>query len=80
MRYDLHFVLYILHIWAIWATLSKGSSICQPLKSFLGRHGIKLEVLVGFENFQIVAHGLLRCDFSFWPVFNVSKKSHGILQ
>ena len=49
-------------------------------QSFLWRHGIKLEVLVGFENFQIVAHGLLGCHFSFWPVFNASKKSHGILQ
>ena len=85
LRYPPHEIWFTLctlylHIWAIWATLSKDSSICQPLKSFLWRHGIKLEVLVGFKNFQIVAHGLLRCHFSFWPVFNASKKSHGILQ
>ena len=30
---------------------------------FLWRRGIKLEVLLGFENFQIVTHGFLECQF-----------------
>ena len=32
-------------------------------RSFLWRQGIKLEVLLGFESFQIVAHGFLGCQF-----------------
>ena len=31
--------------------------------NFLWRQGIKLEVLLRFENFQIVAHGFLGCHF-----------------
>ena len=30
---------------------------------FFWRQGIKLEVLLGFESFQIVAHGFLGCQF-----------------
>ena len=32
-------------------------------QSFLWRQGIKLGVLLGFEIFQIVAHGFLGCQF-----------------
>ena len=32
-------------------------------QSLLWRQDIKLEVLLGFENFQVVAHGFLGCQF-----------------
>ena len=32
-------------------------------QNFVRRQGIKFEVLLDFENFQIVAHGFLGCTF-----------------
>ena len=64
--YEIWFTLCILQFFAyltprnIWAALPKESSICQPLK-VLWKQGIKFEVLLGFKNFQIVAHEFLGC-------------------
>ena len=66
MRYDLLFVLYnILHVLPLelFGLLCPRTAPFADHSNFFRRHGIKLEVLLGFENFQIVAHGFLGCQF-----------------
>ena len=62
------------------------------IESFLWRQGIKTEVLLGFQNFQIVIHRLLGCQFFkkyrifhfrhffFFFFFDVSKNNSGYFE
>ena len=65
-------------LYRLWAILSKGKSVYKPLKfkpfkCFFEAKDTKPEVLLGFENFQVVAHWNLECQFL--RIFHFSKFS-----
>ena len=65
-------------LYRLWAILSKSKSVYKPLKfkpfkCFFEAKDTKPEVLLGFENFQVVAHWNLECQFL--RIFHFSKFS-----
>ena len=64
MIFSLYFVIFgIFYPQNYLGFFLQGQFHLPTTRSFLWRQGIKLEVLLGFESFQIVAHGFLGCQF-----------------
>ena len=64
MIYSLHFTIFcVFYPQNYLGYFVQGQLHLATTQILLWRQGIKLEVLLGFENFQIVAHGFLGCQF-----------------